>query len=968
MMKKKMKLPKRLKQKDMPVTLSAGGDPQENPNMVQDPITGNWYDSTTPAGKAILAQVNTVDKQKDENASPELYQSLTKATNAVDKVGNTIGGNTGKDVSQIAQMTGSGASLGTTFGGPGVGTAVGAGIGLAAGIGMAVMGKKNREKENARIKRAQANAAGAVVAGDKNSDANMFSTDDSQLNFIHGMDNLKGIQKVASGGEIQGPGGPKDDVIPGKLPKGSFVVPAENADYAAAIRAAVLGDAPSKSASLKNGGGVPVRVSDGEHLFMPDEVRKIKKAGIDLNLLAPNSDRPTSSLADGGKVKTAPDTTGTKTVVVQTVDSAAQKKKEEMARLAELMRQVKASQDANRLSDVGVGGGRSLVNANGGEIRLDFGGSTAPMPKPYTDIEKEMISDWKTMSEQGFHDKWGVTSAEFQKDSTAAAKKAIQLNTVTPKKKSESVAVKSTSTGNKNLDKIVQDALASGDKKKLTEAREKVLAFDENANSIGSSNGKSAFEKLTLAMQKISNKEIFDNAEAERGSVRTEKMIAKSADLANARRPEFQKKFNQQYLKWHKYAKGILDNPQDHSASEIEEAQNIIAKLPAIVDFVKKNDPTTIEAFNKLGKLNALGFPSFFENVKDDPALIKKANDIEDSQSKTTTIPLTPLPAHNGPVSIPLTPQAGSTPGTVVVDGKQVPVGTGTVLDPTKTIAPSTTKTPKTGESKKKSTIVAAVDRGLGDVSLMPVLQAQPEAVDKIPQAPENIATTLHPEAPKQSGFAKFVESMGGPAGVASVVQFGMGMIDAASTKEPDAEVSGALLANLYENQTRQSKMDAEAKYGFDDATMNQVLKGIDVNTQNVMNTTAALDSGANTGAVLRNIAADKNDAQVKAVLESQNFMLQKQQAANANQANVNQVVGEVAGQEQRIQDRTFDIYDKNQMAASMLIGAGMNNFIDNIAYDKIDEMRKKRKAMVDNATPFKVPATTTTETTTEKH
>lgn len=107
---------------------------------------------------------------------------------------------------------------------------------------------------------------------------------------------VKGYQQ---GGEIVGKGTAKSDSIDANLKNGSFVVPAENSHLAELIRKEVLGDRPNKKATLKKGGEVNVKVSNGEHVFNPKEVALITKAGIDLNALAPNS-KGGNKLGKGG--------------------------------------------------------------------------------------------------------------------------------------------------------------------------------------------------------------------------------------------------------------------------------------------------------------------------------------------------------------------------------------------------------------------------------------------------------------------------------------------------------------------------------------------------------------------------------------------------------------------------------------------------------------------------------------------
>lgn len=108
------------------------------------------------------------------------------------------------------------------------------------------------------------------------------------------MNKKKGYQR---GGKIVGPGTGKSDSIPANLKHGSFVVPAENSGIAEKLRNQFLGG--NQTAQLKSGGKVPVKVSNGEHVFNPQEVALLQSKGVNLNALAPNAESG-NRLHDGG--------------------------------------------------------------------------------------------------------------------------------------------------------------------------------------------------------------------------------------------------------------------------------------------------------------------------------------------------------------------------------------------------------------------------------------------------------------------------------------------------------------------------------------------------------------------------------------------------------------------------------------------------------------------------------------------
>lgn len=106
-------------------------------------------------------------------------------------------------------------------------------------------------------------------------------------------------QMCSDGGEIKGPGGPKEDKVEGKVRAGSFIVPAENEEVAKGIRKLYL-KAPIKKANLKQEEGEEVKLSNGEHLFTPEENEYLESIGIDLEDLAPNAEHGEEEMAKGG--------------------------------------------------------------------------------------------------------------------------------------------------------------------------------------------------------------------------------------------------------------------------------------------------------------------------------------------------------------------------------------------------------------------------------------------------------------------------------------------------------------------------------------------------------------------------------------------------------------------------------------------------------------------------------------------
>lgn len=109
-----------------------------------------------------------------------------------------------------------------------------------------------------------------------------------------------GAQGYKDGGPIKGPGTGKSDSVKAKIKPHSFIVPEENSETAEVIRKVVL-KAPSTKANLNQTSGTEVKVSNGEHIFTPQEKEKIKKSGININALAPNSEE-SQAMKGGGDV------------------------------------------------------------------------------------------------------------------------------------------------------------------------------------------------------------------------------------------------------------------------------------------------------------------------------------------------------------------------------------------------------------------------------------------------------------------------------------------------------------------------------------------------------------------------------------------------------------------------------------------------------------------------------------------
>jgi hypothetical protein len=160
---------------------------------------------------------------------------------------------------------------------------------------------RNNQEENPTITNPY-NLSG--VTFDENQ--NMILADGQQFDKNRPMMNRGGVvgkikNMYADGGEIKGKGTAKSDSIMAEVKEGSFVVPAENAELAKGIRKLYL-KAPNKKANLKQEEGEAVKLSNGEHLFTPEENEYLESIGIELEDLAPNAEEGNEKKG-GGLVK-----------------------------------------------------------------------------------------------------------------------------------------------------------------------------------------------------------------------------------------------------------------------------------------------------------------------------------------------------------------------------------------------------------------------------------------------------------------------------------------------------------------------------------------------------------------------------------------------------------------------------------------------------------------------------------------
>jgi hypothetical protein len=165
--------------------------------------------------------------------------------------------------------------------------------------------KKDQRFEEAKIaqenEQAMAEAHAKRASGETMVSANTKNAPEHKQNiFMKADKKLTGF--FAKGGEVMGKGGPKSDSINAEIEEGSFVVPAEHAHVGKMIRN-MMGKKNGK-ANLHQKKGVPVRLSDSEVIFSPEEKETIEsELGEEfLKSLAPEAEHNEEGMANGGEL------------------------------------------------------------------------------------------------------------------------------------------------------------------------------------------------------------------------------------------------------------------------------------------------------------------------------------------------------------------------------------------------------------------------------------------------------------------------------------------------------------------------------------------------------------------------------------------------------------------------------------------------------------------------------------------
>lgn len=273
---KKLKI-KRKKYADGTLAVGVMGDEDMDASNLRGDDLAAWNAAGTQAEKdAIVANAKQGLNSKGKLAG--LAPALSTAGAVIDTIAPAPTEVDGTKRSSVGATTlsraGQFASIGA-IGGP-IGAGIGAGVGAIEGL---IEGFVNKNKADKKEKE--------------------FNRNKNIANSVSAANDVNYVPRMKEGGEVEGAGGPKDDKINMSLPERSFVVPVENADKAEALRKKHLGKTTKK---MKSGGDVPVKLSDGEHVFTPEERDVLESQGVDLSALAPNAQEDDFNFKMGGSV------------------------------------------------------------------------------------------------------------------------------------------------------------------------------------------------------------------------------------------------------------------------------------------------------------------------------------------------------------------------------------------------------------------------------------------------------------------------------------------------------------------------------------------------------------------------------------------------------------------------------------------------------------------------------------------
>jgi len=861
-------------------------------------------------------------------------------------------------------MTAAGASLGTMIA-PGVGTLIGAGIGAEVGLTTSYFKNKARKKEERKNRDKKRDEVWDMVSQLKRETTDEFSTKESKYNNATvGYDSVSGMpggnfKFLAEGGEVKGAGTAKSDSIKTKVPDKSVIVPAENEGLAQALREMFL---PKKEGTMKPGGDVNVKLSNGEHMFTPKEKAVVDKSLIAQGIepmqiwdhLIPNPDAG-NELKDGTKKVTA-DTTGTGAVVKTTetlvpLFSNSQQKDIDEARkvLTEQRKHLPRSQ-------------KPRVMANGGEAKN--------IDKEWEEFIKQAKADFKKMPRYEYETKYGIKDSEnVHLQHSFAAKKGRKPN-INWREGEETLyrKVDVTELQKKNAPKktpLQQNAENKGLKiPAITEEDKKNFNRSQGLQKTAEQQKKE--EQQFEADKKAYNKKFDDEKQLR---LRAEKMVedSKKEESKKAKTAEKEKVEKRPAYETGQYSAVVTErqtNPPKNVKSQLqinnerkaEERKKHLAEIPQLEKelnalLLKKekekksagSESRYLDISHEIDQIKAL--------LKEPKDLAFRGLDNKNWRGKAMSQLGKKDVESTGSVNTSTTPIAEkkASPATTNAGDITIPMRPG--------VAPTTTVTSKarTGRRTPKKTTPAPAP-----VTTVPVATASTTLIDPLPDRSRNLspddlkvtsapvspttATALNQEMFKTEDAKADAKSNITAFDILSLGQMMAGLVSDPG-RRPEDKPDPLLLSRTAEAIANADKAEEQAKSGFSQSQRESLVQGIENNRRQAMASTVQVSAGSGSASTaLRGLSQDKNRALINIAAEDENLKLQKAGRADSLNQHANAMVAGVDARGRQIFEDDKDAYWKEATATGELINSGLFNYFQSQERKTIEEMRKKRE------------------------
>ena len=201
------------------------------------------------------------------------------------------------------------------------------------------------------------------------------------------------------------------------------------------------------------------------------------------------------------------------------------------------------------------------------------------------------------------------------------------------------------------------------------------------------------------------------------------------------------------------------------------------------------------------------------------------------------------------------------------------------------------------------------------------------------------------PYKKKEVTGKSFMDSIGGPAGVAALGQMGLGLITSIGEERPIDSVSPELMTRYFDAVHDESQAEIDAKEGFSAAEWAKINSQIEANRVQTMNDIVS-SGGAGNASQLRALSTDKNKALIDAKIASEGVKLQKKQFAIGVSSRADQMGAAIDQRRRQIFTDNARAFEQTQEASADLINAGLGNFINNLAYQSLNNDKEKTPSL----------------------